>query len=155
MGGVRKKAYLAVPETPVGMKRIKESKLFFKEGNSDKVYEVDLSEVGPDQYTVNFRYGRRGSTLKEGSKTATPVAMAAAQVIFDSLELEKRKKGYQSESEMFQPLPTVATATDAPPATRQEAILRRISALANGQTEFKTVWKLSVACAYSRSFMRT
>ncbi len=125
------------------MKRIKESKLFFKEGNSDKVYEVDLSEVGPDQYTVNFRYGRRGSPLKEGSKTATPVSLAAAQVLFDSLELEKRKKGYQSESEMFQPLPTVATNTDAPPATRQEAILRRISALANGQTEFKTAWKPS------------
>lgn len=125
------------------MKRIKESKLFFKEGNSDKVYEVDLSEVGPNQYTVNFRYGRRGSTLKEGSKTATPVAMAAALVLFDSLELEKRKKGYQSESEMFQPLPTVATNTDTPPATRQEAILRRISGLANGQTEFKTNWKPS------------
>lgn len=105
------------------MKRIKESKLFFKEGNSDKVYEVDLSEVGPDQYTVNFRYGRRGSTLKEGSKTATPVALAAALILFDSLELEKRKKGYQSESEMFQPLPTIATDTDAPPATRNEAIL--------------------------------
>lgn len=125
------------------MKRIKESKLFFKEGNSDKVYEIDISEVGPNQYTVNFRYGRRGSPLKEGSKTTAPVGLTAAQTVFDALELEKRKKGYQSESEMFQPLPTVATATDTPPATREEAILRRLAALASGQTEFKTAWKPS------------
>jgi predicted DNA-binding WGR domain protein len=125
------------------MKRIKESNLFFKEGNSDKVYEIDISEVGPNQYTVNFRYGRRGSPLKEGSKTTTPVGLAAAQTVFDGLELEKRKKGYQSESEMFQPLPTVATAIDTPPATREEAILRRLAALASGQTEFKTAWKPS------------
>ena len=39
------------------MKLIKQTSLHFREGNSDKVYEIDLCEVGADAYVVNFRYG--------------------------------------------------------------------------------------------------
>ena len=56
------------------MKLVKTIALEFREGKSDKVYEVDLCEVGPDRFVVNFRYGRRGAKLQGGSKTAVPVA---------------------------------------------------------------------------------
>ena len=86
------------------MKLIKQTTLFFQEGNSDKVYEVDLCEMGVNQYVVNFRYGKRGATLNEGSKTAQPVSLAEAEKIFDKLANEKIKKGYQAEL----PAPVVA-----------------------------------------------
>ncbi len=123
------------------MKVVRQTTLVFKEGNSDKVYQVDLAEVGNGQYVVNFRYGRRGSTLKEGSKTTAPVSLASAETMFAGLEAEKRKKGYQDEAERFQPTPTLAIADDLP--VREGAILGRLSALANGQTDFKTDWKPS------------
>ena len=45
------------------MRLIRQSLLWYKEGNSDKVYEIDLCEVGADKYVVNFRYGRRGAAV--------------------------------------------------------------------------------------------
>src|SRR5215468_331715 len=75
------------------MKLIRQTKLVFQEGRSDKVYEVDLCEVGANRYVVNFRYGRRGANLKEGAKTAQPVALAEAEKVFASLVAEKTRKG--------------------------------------------------------------
>jgi predicted DNA-binding WGR domain protein len=125
------------------MQLLKQSKLFFKEGNSDKVYEVDLCQVGAEQYVVNFRYGRRGATLKEGTKTDKPVILAIAEETFNALEVEKRKKGYQTEEEMFQPLPTFDFDNNAA-QTPQSAILKRLQALAEGKDNpFKTKWKTS------------
>lgn len=76
------------------MKLIRQTQLHFREGNSDKVYEVDLCETS-GQYLVNFRYGRRGSSLKEGTKTVSPVSRAEAEKIFQKLVEEKTKKGYR------------------------------------------------------------
>jgi predicted DNA-binding WGR domain protein len=84
------------------MKLVQQRSLHFKEGNSDKVYEVDLCEVGTDQYVVNFRYGKRGTSLQEGSKTPSPVALDKAQKLFDGLVQEKTKKGYQDVSDQAQ-----------------------------------------------------
>ena len=81
------------------MKLIKSIQLFFQEGNSDKVYEIELLESGADAYVVNFRYGRRGGTLKDGTKTVFPVTLAEAEKLFAELENEKRKKGYAAEGE--------------------------------------------------------
>lgn len=81
------------------MKRTKSIQLFFQEGNSDKVYEIELLESGADAYVVNFRYGRRGGTLKEGTKTVFPVPLAEAEKLFAELENEKRKKGYAADGE--------------------------------------------------------
>lgn len=77
------------------MKLIQQAKLEFQEGSSDKVYEVELCEVGPNKYVVNFRFGRRGAALKEGTKTSSPVALANAQKIYQELINSKVKKGYQ------------------------------------------------------------
>jgi predicted DNA-binding WGR domain protein len=76
------------------MKLIQQTCLYFQQGSSDKVYEVDMCEVGANQYVVNFRFGRRGTTLKEGTKTTAPVARAEADKIFNALVAEKTKKGY-------------------------------------------------------------
>ncbi len=75
------------------MKLVCQTKLQFREGNSDKIYEVDLCESG-EKYFVNFRYGRRGSELKEGTKTGAPVDFAEAEKIFQKLVDEKTRKGY-------------------------------------------------------------
>ncbi|HEX8116496.1 MAG TPA: HEAT repeat domain-containing protein, partial [Pyrinomonadaceae bacterium] len=77
------------------MKLIRQTVLVYREGSSDKVYEVDLCEVGAGSYVVNFRYGRRGSSLKEGVKTASPVPLAAAEKVFQELVGSKTKKGYR------------------------------------------------------------
>lgn len=80
------------------MKILEKSRLRFIEGNSDKVYEVDLCELQNTQearYVVNFRYGRYGRNLREGSKTTQPETLENAKKIFDSLVVSKINKGYQ------------------------------------------------------------
>ena len=79
---------LAVSPTTVAIS------LYFREGSSDKVYHAQIAPDGDDLYSVNFQYGRRGSTLQTGSKTTAPVALVQAQKIFDKLVAEKRAKGY-------------------------------------------------------------
>ncbi|PDS25617.1 hypothetical protein B0A77_04250 [Flavobacterium branchiophilum] len=122
------------------MKLIKQVKLFFFEGKSDKVYEIDLCEINPTAYVVNFRYGRRGAALKEGTKTPEFVNHQKGLDIFAALENEKRKKGYQSEVEVFVALPTLSNTNEATPKSR---ILKRLEDAATGQNSFKTVWKTS------------
>jgi predicted DNA-binding WGR domain protein len=77
------------------MKLIEQVSLWCREGSADKVYEVDLCEVGAGKYIVNFRYGRRGGALKDGTKTAASVDHTSAQKIFNDLIAEKKKGGYQ------------------------------------------------------------
>lgn len=68
--------------------------LFFKEGSSDKVYTANIEEA-PSGCLVTFAYGRRGSALTTGTKTATPVPYEQAKQIFDKLIREKTGKGYK------------------------------------------------------------
>lgn len=73
--------------------------LYFQAGNSDKVYHASIEEVD-GKYVVNFSYGRRGSALKSGTKTNSPVLLEDAKLIYNKLIKEKTKKGYrQSESQ--------------------------------------------------------
>jgi predicted DNA-binding WGR domain protein len=84
------------------MKLVCQTKLHFREGNSDKVYEVDLCDAGGEKFVVNFRYGRRGAELKEGTKTTVPVGLAEAEKIFQKLVDEKTRKGYHVAGEKSQ-----------------------------------------------------
>ncbi len=77
------------------MKLVKQTRLKFQDSKSDKVYEVDLCDAGNGKYLVNFRYGRRGANLKEGTKTEEPVTLEKAEKLFDSLVNSKTKKGYK------------------------------------------------------------
>ncbi len=81
------------------MKIVRSARLWFKEGTSDKVYEVDLVDAeGADasvRFLVNFRFGRRAQTLQEGTKTGAPVSREAADKIFDSVIVSKLNEGYR------------------------------------------------------------
>ena len=67
--------------------------LYYREGTSDKVYQVSLEPAG-ELFVVNFAYGRRGSTLNVGTKTSCPVDYETARKTYDRLVQEKTAKGY-------------------------------------------------------------
>lgn len=125
------------------MRFIKQTKLFFREGNSDKTYEIDLCEVGPGQYVVNFRYGKRGSALKEGSKTVSPVDLPAATAIYDALEKEKRSKGYTAEHDAVPVAEFISPDTSQVAEPTHVAILKRLEYALKRHSKFKTEWKTS------------
>lgn len=128
------------------MRLLKQVRLFFQEGTSDKVYEIDLCEIVPGRCVVNYRFGRRGSRLREGSHTAAPVSQVEAERAFDSLERSKRAKGYRDlpasgvpSAAAGSPSPGRSTARAATPAApsragrtpaefRESVVLRRLQA---------------------------
>lgn len=122
------------------MRLIQQIKLFYKEGNSDKVYEIDLCSIDATNYVVNFRYGKRGSILKEGTKTPEYVSEEKAKIIFSKLEFEKTSKGYASEIETLIDLPSLETLS---PDSINGVILQRLSDAVLGKESFKTQWKTS------------
>ena len=68
-------------------------KLYYREGTSDKVYQVSLEQESAG-WVVNFAYGRRGSAMNPGTKTKSPIAYSQAKSIYDRLVAEKQGKGY-------------------------------------------------------------
>lgn len=71
--------------------------LYFTEGSHDKVYQVQIEPSGADRFVVNFQYGRRGGTLKYGTKTESPVGLYTATHIFNDLVDSKKAKGYTED----------------------------------------------------------
>ena len=71
--------------------------LYYKEGSTDKVYQVELLPKD-DGYVVNFQYGRRGSTLTCGTKTQDPVDLEKATKAFQKVVTEKKAKGYTEDT---------------------------------------------------------
>jgi len=71
----------------------KSTTLYFREGSSDKVYQASVESKGAG-FVVNFAFGRRGSTLQTGTKTAAPVDYQSAVKVYDKLVREKMAKGY-------------------------------------------------------------
>jgi predicted DNA-binding WGR domain protein len=67
--------------------------LGFQQGGSDKVYRLQLENVG-DTWQVNAQWGRRGKALQNGVK-ASGVSYDEAKGVHDKLLLEKTGKGYQ------------------------------------------------------------
>ncbi len=127
------------------MKLIQQTCLYFRQGSSDKVYEVDLCEVGTNQFVVNFRYGRRGTTLKEGAKTTAPVGRAEADKIFNALVSEKTKKGYlPAGTPPPPPKPKVTITKNADPDARKQAVLKHLTAAAKGKPKWplsRVIWR--------------
>lgn len=72
---------------------IQSSNLYFSDGRSDKLYNAVIVEADSG-YFVNFEYGRRGSTLRQGSKTTKPVELEKAKNLFKGLVKSKCSKGY-------------------------------------------------------------
>ncbi len=110
------------------MKLAKRVTLHYQAGNSNKVYEVDLCQISDDKYLVNFRYGKRGKNLKEGSKTIQAVSLVEAEKIFDKLIADKKKKGYQDINDVVTEVidsPQVNT-TSRSNNPRHQAIIDRL-----------------------------
>ena len=74
------------------------SSLYYSDGKSDKEYHAQL-EPAEGGYVVNFQYGRRGSALRSGTKTASPVNYEKAKTIYDKLVAQKMAKGYSPGEE--------------------------------------------------------
>jgi hypothetical protein len=62
--------------------------LYYREGTSDKVYEIHLTE-DEEGFRVTGYNGRRGTKLVAQSKTPRPVPYRTARYIFDNLEAAK------------------------------------------------------------------
>lgn len=122
---------------------LKQVRLYFQEGTSDKVYEIDLCEIAPGRFVVNYRFGRRGSRLREGSHTSAPVSHAEADKAFSALADSKRRKGYRDvePGAASPPRPAIparavtavgssaaSRATRTPAEFRAQAVLRRLQA---------------------------
>ncbi len=94
------------------MRLIEQTVLEFREGTSDKVYEVDLCEAGEGEFLVNFRYGRRGARLQEGTKTVFPESRERATALYQALVNEKMRKGYWLQGSVAEAdLPSVKKVT--------------------------------------------
>ena len=110
------------------MKLVKRVCLYYQAGNSDKVYEVDLCQIAEDKYLVNFRYGRRGKNLKEGSKTVQAVSLAEAEKLFNKLITDKKKKGYRDIEDAvaidYQDSQQITVKSNNP---RHQAIINRLT----------------------------
>jgi predicted DNA-binding WGR domain protein len=141
------------------MQLIQRKVLLCQEGNSDKVYEIDLYQVSDNRYLVNFRYGRRGTTLNEGTKTVAAVAtLDQAQRVFDRLLNEKLRGGYRDITDQGMgeappvaapiPIPIVLQPIVSPIApsddAREQRILSYLQAALSGQARppHKKQWKL-------------
>jgi bifunctional non-homologous end joining protein LigD len=68
--------------------------LYFREGNSDKVYIVKI-QLDASGYHVYFEYGRRYSTVTTGFKNSKPLSKEEALVMAEKLIFSKMTKGYK------------------------------------------------------------
>lgn len=93
-----------------------QASLYFSEGSSDKEYHAQIVERDGG-FVVNFQYGRRGSALAAGTKTALPVSFDAAKKVFDKLVKEKTSKGYTPDvsGAAFQGTENAGSKTDFVP----------------------------------------
>lgn len=117
------------------MKKIRHSSLRMQQGNTDKVYEVEIIErlSGNDaRYLVNFRHGRYDAYLQEGSKTRQPVALAEAEQLFNSVIVAQVNKGFVVVSG-DNPLATTATSSNITPASQQQTQAQQVSAATESQ----------------------
>jgi hypothetical protein len=118
------------------MKLVKTTTLVFAEGRTERVYEIDLCEVGTGQFVVNFRYGKRGTTLKDGTKTALPIAAAEADHVFDRLVEQQKEKGYLPEGATRPAPPHTEARSPAPRAPGASAETSAATPPAAGSSSF-------------------
>lgn len=136
------------------MKLVKTTTLVFAEGRTEKIYSVDLCEVGAGQFVVNFRYGKRGTPLKDGSKTVVPVGRAEAERVFDKLVQQQLEKGYLPEGAP-RPAPPIAAPPAPPPAAgASPAAPRATGELANAAQKARILERLAATGGDRRWFKR-
>ena len=118
--------------------------LYHREGASDKVYEIHLTEE-ENGFLVTGYNGRHGTKLVAQSKTPIPVPYRTARYIFDNLEAAKlnhRRTPYRVASrERFDvpKSPTDVSATSSPPAAMQPPMQSESSASAYSATHLEAL----------------
>jgi len=70
------------------------AELYFREGTSDKVYNLSIAASAVGAWKVVAEYGRNGGKLKEETK-GTGLDYSDAKDIYDRVLAEKIKKGYK------------------------------------------------------------
>lgn len=80
---------------PTGFETFQKVRLYYTNSleNSDKIYEVEIVEDTPNNFSVNFAYGRRGGNLKKGVK-GTNLTLTRAKAMLDKLVAEKKSERY-------------------------------------------------------------
>ena len=88
----------ATTSKPVSSQPTKSVKLYYtnKKVNSDKVYHLELVKDPKyaNSFFVNFTYGKRGGTLKSGTKTKVGHTYDEALNIYNYFLKEKKDEGY-------------------------------------------------------------
>src|SRR5262249_5394724 len=124
-------AFAAKPKVSA-VKVVRTLKLWFREGASDKVYEIDLVDTEAQapgaRFLVNVRYGRRGQVLQDSTKTPVPVSRAEAERIFDSVAVPKINEGYRRMDGAEPHAPTPGPAAADLPGGRERALLQQLEA---------------------------
>ena len=95
---------------------IERVKLSYRQGRSDKVYEIELIAEGNGLFHVVGYNGRRGAQLVSQPKTRGPVPLATARRIFHQLEQAKLyhpRTPYHLDGRQTFPL-----TSDAPPVNK-------------------------------------
>jgi hypothetical protein len=128
------------------MRIVRQARLSLTEGGADKRYEVDLCEVSPGRFAVNFRFGRAGGRLQEGSRTPLPVSEAEATRIFDRLVAERAGKGYRelgSAAEEGEDEAQLEERIEDVPDPRHQRLVALIAGEATGWTADldKLIWR--------------
>jgi len=72
---------------------IRQTKLWFCEGSSDKVYVAQVVQRGDGYYEVRGNWGRRGKSLQSQTKGRYATEWQATHA-YQSLVASKQEKGY-------------------------------------------------------------
>jgi predicted DNA-binding WGR domain protein len=105
------------------MELIKRTTLHYQAGTSDKLYEIDLCRLSDDRYVVNFRYGRRGKNLKDGTKTKQAMPIAEADRLYSRLVSSKLAEGYQRVTDLSG---NTSATPQIPENPQHQAVLDRL-----------------------------
>lgn len=92
--------------------------LYLTDATSDKEYTMSLEEKG-DGWVFNYAFGARGSKLKAGTKTPTPVDYATAKKEYDKQLKGQLKKRYTTNKDG-------QTLADNPDAERYTDLLPQL-----------------------------
>lgn len=113
------------------MQLVKQVTLIKRGSSSNKLYEVDLAQVSQG-FLVNFRFGKEGGLMREGTKTTSAVREAQATTLFNALAQSKLDIGYEVQASIGDISGLSAGATTspsiAPAATGSSSPRRSVSA---------------------------
>lgn len=91
------------------MKTIHHTKLTLNKGKIEKTCLVELCQVKEQAYVVNYRIGRKGKRLQEGTLTRFPVPYTKAMSDFERFIKNKKLQGYIELA-----VPSMAKVTSEP-----------------------------------------